>query len=328
MANIPLIRKPDGTFAEVQADENGAIKVAAHLGVDTVTSPPPEGTPAIPVAQVGPVDVVIVGAQALSAPLDLTGSGVPVRTVSEGDISAIAANTSATNTRLGTIGGYVDDVETNQQLEIQATQDVGTAVAAVETELQDKATEATLASRASETTAQSTLAAVDQVETKLDTLHTDATNIYGRHGDRRTSDGAAAGGGQVVRPLLDVANFVQTTPGTPTWYLQARNATGRLKSVQVILQTTGSPFYLFVMDVAGYLPPPAAQPSVTTRRHLGFVAKGTANDPGIFVVSFDREELQTYSVGILIALSTTASTFTPATSALASIESYTLGVPS
>lgn len=336
---------PDGTPTVPKVTADGEFKVAVtggiegtvDIGVDPVTSQPPDNTPALPVRQVGVAQVEVVGAQALSAPLDLSGSGMPVRTVSEADIAAIASNTSATNTRLGTIGGHIDDVETNQQLEIQATQDVGTAVAAVETELQNKATEvtlatraseATLATRASETTAQSILAAVDQVEGKLDTLHTDAVNVYGRLGDRRTSDGAAAGSGQVVRPLYDVADFAQTTPGTPTWYLQVRNTPGRLKSLKVTLQTTGTPFYVFVMDVAGYSVPPAAQPAITTRKHLGFANKGTGNDPGFYVASFDREEMQTYSSGILIVLSTTVSTFTPATTALASIEAYGLGVPS
>lgn len=161
-------------------------------------------------------------------------------------------------------------------------------------------------------------ASVDGVETLL-------TNIYGRQGDRRTADAPPATGGQAVRAIVDIATRTKTAPGSPTNFLIVRASPGVLISYKVLLNTN-STVYIFVLDVASYNP--LSPPAITTREEFGFVVKASGADPGLWAEDFSAKRLVPFTTGIVIALSTTLATFTPATSAQAAIVAYSGPVPS
>ncbi len=326
--SVMLGKAPDGQPKPVETDEEGALKVSttgpdgAELAKEaTLAQLASTVQSGLPLAEDPAMMAYIKGGEVVSLPGQTFGSAAAAAASGslEGvfianpvDQGAAGVDPWAT-TDAGTRGEVINVKLEVQGLRTDVADDATTAdIQAVEAELQDKATEATAAA---------TLAAVDTLEANTDQVETKLDTISGTLGDRRTSDAPTGTGGQVVRPIADVCEFNQTTPGSPTFYLQVRNAPGRLKSAHIVNQSPGLGVHLFVCDVANYLPPPAGQPAVTTRRLLGFVDGSNAGVPSEYTFSFDETEMAEtmFDNGILLVATTSATTTPIATATTATI---------
>lgn len=125
--------------------------------------------------------------------------------------------------------------------------------------------------------------------------------------DRRASDPLTTAQALVVRPIRDACTFAQTTPGTPTYFLDVRGTAGRLCALHIVNQTAGMGTYVFVCDAAAL-----GSATLASRRLLDFIDGQTAGKPGTLTIEFADDKVLRMASGIVVVASSSPTALTPA----------------
>lgn len=148
--------------------------------------------------------------------------------------------------------------------------------------------------------------------------------------DRRTTDPLTTAPAHVVRTTEDACAFDQTTPGASTYYRQVSNVGARLESFKLVNTSPGADLFVMVFDVANYTP--GTTPDISKRRHLGVLRASQGGTPGFYAASFSSAEMNAnlagtstpvFSSGILVLITTAATSAAPATTATIQMEIHT-----